>query len=560
MLEKSIELNNSISLPAEMWDLIIEKLTFIDIEKLSELRPISRYLNEIILGNKSAIFCMIYKNFRGYSPVHSMWTIDKALSITYIKSPFSSKIYHGIEIIKWMYERGLLTSKDIRKNNFHSLDIICSNRPSDYISEDLLIEDPNIAKIEIMEWLVNTFNLTVGNTRSYSTRLVRISCDAGYFKLMKWIIKTFDVGRHSMYNDIRKDENYIFRRVCAGGDLKVAKWVAKVFSLTQKDIRSCSNWAFREACSNGYENSIYYNRIHYKHLYSNINSTLGSSGPAKLDLPTKSAEDPAELGLAKWLVKEFNLTRRDAKSCNNRAFIYACGSKYNGSSIIPGFLSSFEVAKWIAETFQLTSKTIKKQNIKALTEACKSNNFEIVKWLVKKFNLTGEDIENNNCFCLSYACFYDKDYTSGESPRESQLKIARWLVKRFKSSFSSGKVNHAVQLSCGSGRLEAVKWLVRKFNLTDKDIRSEDNEALMRACLLGKLEVVKWLVEEFNLTIEDLKSRNDRIMNDIYPFTYRKGQTRDRLEVAAWLEGKFNLEKKSIYKKNKFENHRFMCM
>ena len=57
--------------------------------------------------------------------------------------------------------------------------------------------------------------------------------------------------------------------------------------------------------------------------------------------------------------------------------------------------------------------------------------------------------------------------------------------------------------------LKSIKCLVKTFNFTTENVRSDSNWALIKACKNCHLKVLKYLVETFNLTIEDIRSDNN---------------------------------------------------
>ena len=63
--------------------------------------------------------------------------------------------------------------------------------------------------------------------------------------------------------------------------------------------------------------------------------------------------------------------------------------------------------------------------------------------------------------------------------------------------------------ACFNGNLILAKKLLKTYDLTDEDVRSDKNQALRWACYNGHTPVAQWLAETFTLTIEDARSKDN---------------------------------------------------
>ena len=130
--------------------------------------------------------------------------------------------------------------------------------------------------------------------------------------------------------------------------------------------------------------------------------------------------------------------------------------------------------------------------------------------------------------------------------RNGKIKRVQNIVKTY-GIFDKRIIlyNHIFSQACSDGRLEICKWLVRTFNLTAEDVRSDDNSALRWACKKGHLEVFLWLVSTFNLSITDARSRNN--------FALRMACREGYLKVCKWLVGIFEFTAEDVKSLDNYE-------
>jgi hypothetical protein len=105
----------------------------------------------------------------------------------------------------------------------------------------------------------------------------------------------------------------------------------------------------------------------------------------------------------------------------------------------------------------------------------------------------------------------------------------------------------AFQHSVCYGHLNAIKYLVKTFQLTSEDARSHDNFALRLASQNGYLKVLKYLVQRFQLTSEDARSDNN--------YAFRWASYNGHLKVLKYLVETFQLTSKDARAEYHFAIH-----
>lgn len=256
-------------IPLELWDLILLKLSEINIKFLVFYRLTSKLSNELILNNKDIkfkLFLLLNKLFYASFNEQFRW-IYKHKSCNKTR----------LEALKRLAKIFKLTNKDIRSNNYYILKLSCGydhyNRVQIYFMDnniDSFLSDK--ARMKVVKWLINTFKLTAEDI--IHSNAFGLACRSGHLRLAKWIIETFNLEEADI---VRFDHNFAFRISCKYGHIEVAKWLVNIFNLTIDDIEDNSNYALIQA-------------FRYNHL-----------------------------DIVKWLIETFNITIRN-KNLENKIF------------------------------------------------------------------------------------------------------------------------------------------------------------------------------------------------------------------------------------------------
>lgn len=158
------------------------------------------------------------------------------------------------------------------------------------------------SQIEICEYLIETFNISIEDVRAHDNYILRVCCERGDLKMIKYLLDKFPFT----IADIRSKDNYILRYACGiNGYIGVLKFIMNFtdtdgkpkFNLTKEDVIQDNNLALRYTC-----------------IYGNFE-------------------------MLKWLINIFNLTSEDIKSNNNMVLRFAREHGYN------------DIVKWLKLTF-----------------------------------------------------------------------------------------------------------------------------------------------------------------------------------------------------------------
>lgn len=156
-------------------------------------------------------------------------------------------------------------------------------------------------------------------------------------------------------------------------------------------------------------------------------------------------------------------------------------------------MGNLEYVKWMVRTFNIEIDDTCIFIVTTLTDTSRNGHYETLKWLVEKFNLIEREKVELNGIIFIYKLMYGTEY----------LNIIKYLTEVLNITEKEIKSNEntILQISCEGGSLKVIKWLINTFNFTIEDIKSLDYEALKCAYMRGNIEVVKWLIDTFKLTV-----------------------------------------------------------
>jgi hypothetical protein len=172
----------------------------------------------------------------------------------------------------------------------------------------------------------------------------------------------------------------------------------------------------------------------------------------------------------------------------------------------------FEVVQWMLDNLQVTNDGVLEY---AFRGACSSGHLNVAKLLTDHFKFTANDVTKPSRYgesVLSDACSHGKN------------AIVLWLIEHFSLTAEHIRISGCISVrrACETGNLELAKSLVKKFALSEGDLRCIDNYALLNALAHHHFHVVQWLLENFNeqepVTEKDLStacSNDKKIFNEI---------------------------------------------
>lgn len=93
-----------------------------------------------------------------------------------------------------------------------------------------------------------------------------------------------------------------------------------------------------------------------------------------------------------------------------------------------------------------------------------------------------------------------------EALKTGYLDMVTFFCQHFKVDQANILMINALAIAARHGHLSVLKYLIKTFDLTQKDVRARDNLTLRSAAEAGHLEIVEYLIEEIGLTLADVKS------------------------------------------------------
>ena len=223
------------NLPIDIWYIIGQKLPLKD---LHSLRLTSTYFSE----------CLFSETRRKQWITNWKKTIreNDLEGITFLFLGISAE--YGFEKIKKLKESleeisSLDAVKIVLKDNIQKKDI-----------ESIIPNILQLKHVDILEWIVNYYNITEKDVRSNDNCALRCACGNGHLEVVKYLTQTFNLT----VEDVRSDDNFALRRACLNAHLEMLKYLIQTFKLTVEDVRSDNNYALRCACENGHLEVVKY--------------------------------------------------------------------------------------------------------------------------------------------------------------------------------------------------------------------------------------------------------------------------------------------------------------
>jgi hypothetical protein len=116
-----------------------------------------------------------------------------------------------------LYENETLTRNAIEHNNFYLFRYACFK-----------------GKLEICQWLYETFLITKKEALIYGNSAFRLACDNGHLEVCRWLYETFQIKRKKviLYN------NWAFRGACRHDHYEIISFLCNTFGIMEKDVKN----------------------------------------------------------------------------------------------------------------------------------------------------------------------------------------------------------------------------------------------------------------------------------------------------------------------------------
>ena len=92
------------------------------------------------------------------------------------------------------------------------------------------------------------------DARAWNNLALRWAAENGHLDVLKWLVSTFNLNSE----DVRSDDNRALQLAAEYGHLDVLKWLVSTFNLNSDDVRSRNNYALQWAASEGHLDVVKY--------------------------------------------------------------------------------------------------------------------------------------------------------------------------------------------------------------------------------------------------------------------------------------------------------------
>ena len=107
----------------------------------------------------------------------------------------------------------------------------------------------------------------------------------------------------------------------------------------------------------------------------------------------------------------------------------------------------------------------------------------------------------------------------GYAAARGRFEVVRWLARRFGLTEEHARMcdNYAIHQSCENGHLEVAKWLHASFKITADDVKSDGFAAFVGSCSSGHLDVAMWVADTFAVTEGEARAHgSEALRNALY--------------------------------------------
>lgn len=467
-------------LPNELWDLILKKLSNINVRSTVKYRLISNFLN-LIINNNSKIK---YKLFLSSHFLHyELEDPDKSDLFFQLKQLRWCCKQNDLSLVKWLVKyynipnihgdiiwsyqlHWKILAKTFKNSNKAARQPPepCSDGFAFYSVKHLDLKSVcKHGNLELLQWLCKKFDPSYIHIMGTPTELFspfEKACKYGHFRMVRWIIERFNLS----YRIIRNNNNFLMLCACSYGDFEMVKWIVEKFNLTFDDLLSstakdpASPDLHHSSNHNFFEVACIYGRLEiakwlaskfgltteegqfqafnshlelYKKLCSgNTSSSLKMNliDVNRIVMEICRDRNKQQLETIKWLYKRFRFNYSNSGNSLSHPMLEACENGH------------LEIAKWFAKTFRMGPRDIRQWRHRVLVITCRRGYIKIVKWLVKRFEYTSEDLKGD---CRCWFSEFRKETIKNirdNKVQKGQRKVLVWLNRRFRLEEETAKI------------------------------------------------------------------------------------------------------------------------
>ena len=188
-------------------------------------------------------------------------------------------------------------------------------------------------------------------------------------------------------------------------------------------------------------------------------------------------------------------------------------------------------------TFLPPEKAIRLCNFSNENKRLCKDNYDV--WIERinseclEYEAIGENINSGNAYDKYVECTKEHKRLDNISKYDRLILITRGNLRDFIRSNPVKEVEY-FQWACMYGHLDIAKWIHNKFNITEEEVKAENNWAFRFACMYGHLDVAKWLHKTFHVTDQEARMVNN--------FAFKWACWRKHYRVIRWMKETFDLE------------------
>lgn len=327
--------------------------------------------------------------------------------------------------------------------------------------------------LDMFQWLVDTFNITPFDIRTYNNCLEAYSI----FNGRPWILpqttlvcRTAEVGQwlvdtfHLNAEDARVNRNFALYRLATQGTLEGLKWFVDTFQISSSDVK---------------QRVTVYDLVGFLRLpvikYMKHTFELSTS-PKDLKRALRFSASLGYLDIVQWLLE--NYWHMISQKYILRAF---CAASKNGH---------LHVLQWLHQTYDWIQYEAT-HYFNAFGKASSEGHLHVLQWIVATFQFPRE-----------YLTAVDFVYKSPfrRAVIHEHLPVLKWLTTTF--DLTQDDVLRQLDyrpLAVAYDSLDIMKWLTETFHLHAVHARVEDNWAFRRVGESGNIDGLQWLIDTFGI-------------------------------------------------------------
>lgn len=207
------------------------------------------------------------------------------------------------------------------------------------------------------------------------------ACGSGNMELIEWLIDTYDLDE----SHVRYDNTQTVCRACYNGHVQVVRWLCETYDLTLADIRGYNNTAFRNAVNSGCMDVIVYLQEHFPSDATMVPYFYGH------DL-LRHALVKGRLDVARWFIDTFELSAEFVRDTGREAFLEGCRQ------------GNVPMLQHVHDVCHFGREDVFTEDGQALRAACGQGHVAVLEWMCATFGTVTPGLYNPAYALLDIAC------------------------------------------------------------------------------------------------------------------------------------------------------------